>query len=155
MSCMTFGVWDLDHRDVGPSESLVALVDHPGRLEDQQSELFELDVRIGDHVLDALLLGEHAPLRVPRERAFAHHVEGALHLADGSHRMVNTATAEPSLGDRKGLSERRNRRVDERRIQFRELLKAQPHRSEFARRTRFNENVGALDQLTQLIPAVF
>ena len=53
------------------------------------------------------------------------------------------------------LSERRNRCVDERRIQFRELLKAQSHRSEFARWARFNENVGALDQLTQLIPAVF
>src|SRR3546814_16342809 len=64
-----------------------------------RSELFELDDRVGDRSLHELVLAEGLALRPPRHRALEHHVDGALTLADGPHRMMDASAAEARLRD--------------------------------------------------------
>ena len=58
-----------------------------------------LGARVGDPVLDGLLLGQQRAVRVARERALAHHVEGPLGLAEPAHAVVDAAGAEARLGE--------------------------------------------------------
>ncbi len=55
--------------------------------------------RVGDPVLDRLLLGQHRAVGEAAERALAHHVEGPLGLAQPAHAVVDSPGAEARLGE--------------------------------------------------------
>src|SRR4029453_18459605 len=66
--------------------------------------------RVGDPVLDGLLLAQHATLRAAVGRALAEHVEGAPRDAEPTHAVMDPPRAEAVLGDeeaRAGLAEER------------------------------------------------
>src|SRR5207248_5452922 len=62
------------------------------------------DVCSSDPVLDRLLLSEHASKDLARERAVAHEIEGALHLPEPSHHVMDAAGTEPLLCDTEAVS---------------------------------------------------
>ena len=74
------------------------LVDLPGRVQHEQAKLLYLHPRVGDHLLHQLLVGQRLALRAPGDGPLTEHVEDPLGRADGSHGMVDTATAEAHLG---------------------------------------------------------
>ena len=57
---------DLDHRDLAPGLALALGVHLPGRHQGQQAGLLDLHPRLGDEVLDELLVGELAAERLAR-----------------------------------------------------------------------------------------
>ena len=69
-----------------------------------QEELLHLDVGVGDHLLNHLLLRQQRVLRVAAERALAHHVERLLEARDRAHGVVDAPTAEPGLRCGKALA---------------------------------------------------
>src|SRR5439155_685961 len=105
---------ELHERDLDPR--LVARVEAVRGLERQEPAGLDLGGGVRDPVLDRLLLGEHAPEDLARERAVAHEVEGALHLPEPSHHVMDAAGTKPLLRDTEavsGLAERvRDRHAD-------------------------------------------
>ena len=98
---------ELDQRDL--DARLVALVDPLRRLHRHQPAGLDVGGRLGDPVLDRLLLGERAAERLALERAGAHELERALHLPEPAHDVVDPARPEPLLRDPEavaGLAER-------------------------------------------------
>ena len=83
-SCSTRARVELDQRDL--DARLVALVDLVRGVERHQPAGLDLGGRVGDPVLDRLLVGERAR-RTPRARARGVHMqlERALHLAEPAH----------------------------------------------------------------------
>jgi hypothetical protein len=61
--------------------------------------LVQLHRRVGDHPLDALLLGEQRAVREALERAVDHHVERDLRLADPAHAVREPRRPEPRLAE--------------------------------------------------------
>jgi hypothetical protein len=98
------------HDDLGRGDVLahplvvVVLVDLPRRVEDEQPELDQLGVGVGDVALHELLVGQQAAGGLPAERPLAHHVDRLLGHADRPHGVVDPAAAEPGLGDDEGLA---------------------------------------------------
>ena len=66
--------------------------------------MFDLEPRVGDHLLHELLTCQRLALRVPRQGAFAHHVEGPLGETHRTHRVVDPPSTEPSLCNREALA---------------------------------------------------
>ncbi len=93
---------ELDRRDL--DACLVAAVDLVRRVERHQPAGLDLGVAVRDPVLHGLLLGERAAEGLAFERVGAQQVEGALHLAEPAHHMMDPARAEALLGDRESLS---------------------------------------------------
>src|SRR5207244_5890696 len=95
---------------------LVASVEAVRRLERHEAAGLDLGGGVRDPVLDRLLLGERASEDLARERAVAHEVEGALHLPEPSHHVMDAAGTKPLLRDTEavsGLAERvRDRHAD-------------------------------------------
>ena len=58
-------------------------------MEDQKPELLDLYPRVGNPVLDGLLLGDEGALHFPGQDPFAHHVQGALRCTDRPHAVVD------------------------------------------------------------------
>ena len=75
----------------------VALVDLPGSAQHEEAELLDLCVRLGNGFLHQLLLGDGTSAAGTRERAFTHHVEGELGLADRAHRVVDPPSRKARL----------------------------------------------------------
>ena len=95
----------LDGGDVVADPAVVlVLVDLPGHVQDEEPELHQLGVGVGDVVLDALLVGQEAALGLAGQGPLAHHVEGLLAHPHGPHGVVDAAAAEPGLGDGEGLA---------------------------------------------------
>ena len=69
---------DLDHRDLAPRLALALRVHLPGGYQGQQASLLDLHPRLGDEVLDELLVGELAAERLALVGAAAHHLDRAL-----------------------------------------------------------------------------
>ena len=92
-----FGPPELELRDFHPRPRCTFRVPHPSGMQRQQAQRPDLDGRVGNHLLDHLLLPEQLALRRSRHRALAHHLEGAVALAHPPHGVVNTATIEPLL----------------------------------------------------------
>ena len=88
---------ELDRRDLDPG--LRAVVDLVRRIECHQPARLDLDVTVGDPVLDGLLARQRFAERLPLERIAAHQVERALHLREPAHHVVDTTGAETLLGD--------------------------------------------------------
>src|SRR5207247_4996902 len=89
------------------------------RLERQEAAGLDLGRGVRDPVLDRLLLGEHASKDLARERAVAHEVEGALHLPEPTHDVMDAAGAEPLLRDAEAVP-RSAERVRDRHADVRE-----------------------------------
>ena len=87
----------LRHRDLGDKVEL--LVDPVGGVQHHELRLVELHRRVGDHPLDALLLGEHRTVREALERARDHHVERRLGLGDPAHAVGEARRAESVLAE--------------------------------------------------------
>jgi len=98
------GGLDFHRGDVRARRILVALVDVPGGIQDEEPELLQLDERVRDRLLRELLLGERAALRAAAEHALAHHPERFPDGRDGPHRMMDPSAAEASLRDQKSLA---------------------------------------------------
>src|SRR3546814_6240595 len=92
--------------------AMLLIVDDPRGLQHEQAELFELDDRVGDRSLHELVLAEGLALRPPRHRALEHHVDGALTLADGPHRMMDASAAEARLRDLEAFADRKSTRLN-------------------------------------------
>ena len=90
--------------DLGPSLRRAVLVDHPRRVQRHQSCRLHLGPRVRDPVLDRLLLGQQAPVREPRERTLAQHVECSPALAEPSHAVVDAPGAQAFLRDHERLA---------------------------------------------------
>ena len=69
-----------------------------------QARGLHLGGRVGDPVLDRLLLGQLGPERLPLQRPLAEHVEGPLRLSEPAHAVVDAARAEADLGDLEALA---------------------------------------------------
>src|SRR5215204_3440690 len=93
----------LDAGDLGAGLVPADLVDRPRRLQHLEPELEQLDPRLGDRVLDHLLLRQHLTLGLPAQRPLAHHVERPLARPDGPHGVVDAAPAQPRLRDHERL----------------------------------------------------
>ena len=105
MSWSTCGGEHLDRGDVVADLAVVlVLVDLPRHVQDEEPELHELGVGVGDVVLDALLVGQQAALGVARQGPLAHHVERLLAHPHGAHGVVDAPAPEPGLGDGEGLA---------------------------------------------------
>ena len=89
----------LDHRDLVARRRRADLVHLPRGVQRHQSRRVHLGARVGDPVLDGLLLGEQRPVREAADRALAHHVEGPLGLAEPAHAVVDPPGAEARLGE--------------------------------------------------------
>ena len=94
---------ELDRGDL--DACLVAAVDLVRGVERHQPAGLDLGVAVGDPVLHGLLLGERAAERLALERVGAHQLEGALHLAEPAHHVVDAAGAEALLRDREPLAD--------------------------------------------------
>ena len=92
----------LGHRHLGLEVEPV--VDPVGGVQHHQLGLVELHRRVGDHPLDALLLGQQRAVRVPVERAVDHHVERRLGLGDPAHAVGEAGRAEPVLAEQVALA---------------------------------------------------
>src|SRR5581483_6535140 len=79
---------------------LVALVETVRRLQRRQAACLDLRRRLGDPVLDRLLLGQRPAEGLALERVGAHELERALHLAEPAHDVMDAARTEPLLRDR-------------------------------------------------------
>ena len=99
----------LDHRDVLAGGALALGVHLPGGVQHHQARGVDLHARLGDEVLDELLLGELAAERLALVRAPAHQLEGALGRADRAHAVVDAARARAGPG--RSRSRRRARRA--------------------------------------------
>ena len=88
----------LDHAEVGANGRGPVLVHLPRRLEGEQAGGLDLHVGQGDVVLDHLVLGQQLAVRRPRHGPLAHDVEGSLGLPEPAHGVVDSAAAEPLLG---------------------------------------------------------
>ena len=75
------------------------LVDLPRGLQGEQPERLDLHPRIGDHLLDQLLVRKHAALGVSGDSPLAEHVVDAPDKSDSPHRVVDSPAAKPRLGD--------------------------------------------------------
>ena len=102
----------LAHGDVLAGGAVRLVVDDPRGLEHQQPELLQLDGRVGDEALHELVLGQRLALRAAGQRPLAHHVEGALALADHPHGVVHPAAAKPGLCDLEAFARRPEHRVE-------------------------------------------
>ena len=60
--------------------------------------------RLGDHLLDHLLLDEQLTLGAATDRPLAHHVERRLALADPPHRVVDAPAVEPLLREHEAVA---------------------------------------------------
>ena len=95
----------LDRRDVlADALVVVVLVDQPGGAQHEQTELFDLDPRVGDPLLGHLQRAQRAGAGLAGERPLAHHVERLADAGDGAHRVVDAAAAEAGLGDGERLA---------------------------------------------------
>ncbi len=106
---------DLAGRDLLSRGSLTGGVDQPCRVQHHEPELGQLHERVGDHLLDQLLVGQQTSLG---EAAFfrpaCHRVDRALgHPPDRAHRVMQASPpGQPGLGDAEAmpfLSEHRRR----------------------------------------------
>ena len=79
-------------------------VDLVGRVQHHELALVQLHRRVGDHPLDALLLGEQRAVRVAVERAVDHHVERDLGLRDPAHAVREARRPEPVLAEQVALA---------------------------------------------------
>ena len=88
---------ELDQRDL--DARLVALVELARGVEREQPARLDLGRRVGDPVLDGLLLGERGAADLALERVGAHQLERPLHLAEPAHDVVDPPGSEPLLRD--------------------------------------------------------
>ena len=86
---------ELQQRHLDPR--LRSRVDLPRRVHRQQAAGLDLGRRVGDPALHDLLLGERTTEGLTLERVGAHQLEGALHLPEPSHHVVDAAGPEPLL----------------------------------------------------------
>ena len=101
---------ELDHADLHPGIAVmlalgVQLIHLPCCLQGEQTSRLHLGPALRDPVLDHLLLGEDAAVRVPGQRPFAQHVERALTLAEPPHRMMDPAWSESLLSECESLAD--------------------------------------------------
>src|SRR5262249_60124794 len=105
---------ELDQRDL--DARLVSLVEPVRGLKRHEPAGLDVRGRLGDPVLNRLLLRERAAERLPLERPSAHELEGALHLPEPAHDVMDPSRPEPLLRDTEavaGLAERvRERHAD-------------------------------------------
>ena len=88
-----------DHGDLG-SCRLVARGVHPvGRVQRQQARLIDQDACLRDSLEPHRLLGERLAKGHPAANSFAHQFEAYFRQPDQPHTVVNSARAQPSLGD--------------------------------------------------------
>ena len=78
-------------------------IDLVRRVQHHELALVELDRRLGDHPLDALLLREQRAVREAVERAVDHHVERDLGLRDPAHAVREPGRAEAVLAEQVAL----------------------------------------------------
>src|SRR3954454_23137263 len=90
---------ELDERDVLPRGRRALRVHLPRGVQRHQARRLHLRRRIGDPVLDRLLLGERAAARLAVQRALAEHVERAPRDAEPAHAVVDAPRPEALLGD--------------------------------------------------------
>ena len=70
----------------------------------QKARCLDFGYRIGDPVLYRLLFRECAAKCPAAERALAHELEGALHLAEPAHAVMNAPRAQPLLCDQEAVA---------------------------------------------------
>ncbi|GGN80869.1 hypothetical protein GCM10011610_30650 [Nocardia rhizosphaerihabitans] len=91
----------LDGRDVlAHLQVVLLLVDAPGGVQHQEPELLQIDPAVGDPLLHRLQRAEGSVAHLPRDGAFAHHVEGLAYQGDSAHGVMHTSAAEACLGHR-------------------------------------------------------
>jgi hypothetical protein len=95
---------DLDRLDLGVGGLVAGDVHQPRGLEHQQTQLLDLDPRLGDPVAHDALLGDRLAEGDPLGRALAHHLDGSLGDAQRAHAVVDAARPETRLGDREALA---------------------------------------------------
>src|SRR5450631_3890044 len=95
---------DLDRRDLGARTLGAVAVDQPGRLEDQQPGLVDVDTGLRDQLLYDALVRQVPAERHPRLRPVHHQPKGTLSHPDRAHRVVNPARTQPGLGDHEPIS---------------------------------------------------
>ena len=102
---------ELDQRDLLPRRRRALGVHLPRRVQRHQPRRVHLRRRVGDPVLDRLLVGQQRAVRVARLRALAQHVERPARDAEPAHAVVDAARAEPLLGDQEAGAARAEQRV--------------------------------------------
>ena len=79
-------------------------VHQPGRLEDQQPQLLDLDPGLGDPVPDDALLGQRLAEGLAAVGTRAHQLDRLLGDADRPHAVVDAARTQTRLGDREAVA---------------------------------------------------
>ena len=92
----------LDQRNL--DARVVAAIQLPGCVQRHQASGIDFRRRVGNPVLHRLLFRERLAKRLPLERVGTHHFETALRGANPTHAVLNSAWAEPGLGQLKALS---------------------------------------------------
>src|SRR5262249_27852611 len=86
---------DLDRRDVGAR--VAAAVHAFGTVDGHETRGLNVDVRVGDEALDELLGLELAAVHLAQRGALDHQIEGAPHLPDRVHAVIDPAGPETVL----------------------------------------------------------
>src|SRR5690606_6783468 len=90
--------------DLGVRALVADRVHEPRGLERQQTDLLDLDPRLGDPVADDALLAQRLAEGHTLVGARDHQLEAALRDADEAHAVVDAAGPETRLGDREALA---------------------------------------------------
>ena len=88
---------DLERGNVGASLR-VTTVHHFGGADRQQSGRLEVDVGVGNHPLNELLVLQKSTVHFARQGALHHEVKGSPHLAHAVHAVKDPSGAKALLG---------------------------------------------------------
>jgi len=92
----------LGHRHLGLE--VISVVDLVGGVQHHQLRLVELHCGVGDHPLDALLLGQQRTVAEPVQGTLHHHVQGRLGLGDPAHAVGQAGRPQPVLAQQVPLA---------------------------------------------------
>ena len=93
-----FGHQRLDRGDIFADHPVVLIfVDHPGRFQHEQFELFQLNIAVGDVHLHRLLVGNDTVACFAADRSPAHKVQRFFASANRPHRVMNSSATEARL----------------------------------------------------------
>ena len=93
------GGGDLELRELGARGASADPVDHPRGVQREQTQLLDLDARLGDLVAHHAHVRQTLSERRARERPVGHELQRAFAHADGAHAVVDAPGPEACLGD--------------------------------------------------------